>query len=273
MLKALCHFFSWLPLSVIHGIGVVTGFCLHLFSEKFSRRTRQNIASTAIVSSPGESRRLARASALETGKGLIETFAIWFRKRSSVLKLVRGCQGWEHVEAAIASKHGIIFLTPHLGCYEIAALYYAARHPITVLYRPARKDWLETLIAEGRDRDNIKQAPTNMRGIRSLLLALRKGEAIGILPDQVPEAGEGVWAEFFGKPAYTMSLVGRLAESTQAQVLLAFGERLPWGRGYLIHIQPFTAAPTPQNINDAIEQLVRRYPQQYLWSYRRFKNP
>jgi KDO2-lipid IV(A) lauroyltransferase len=112
-----------------------------------------------------------------------------------------------------------------------------------------------------------------------LLKTLRQGEAVGILPDQVPEDNEGEWANFFGRPAYTMTLVGKLVASTDATVLLAFGERLPSGQGYVIHIEPLDPdgvmayPPTAQDVNDGIERIVRQCPEQYLWSYGRFKRP
>lgn len=273
MLKALLRILSILPLTVVHGLGIMVGYLSYLSDKKFSRRIRNNLASTGIADSHSSYMKLVRHNAAETGKGILETFAIWFRSPDTTLNWVRACHGWEHVERARAEGKGIIFLTPHLGCYEITALYYAARHPITVLYRPPRQSWLEPLIEEGRNRSQITLAATNMSGVRSLLKALKNGEAIGILPDQVPEFGEGIWADFFGKPAYTMSLVSKLAENTGATVLMAFGERLPCGRGFVIHIEPLEAEPTPANINLAIEKLVRTRPEQYLWSYRRYKQP
>lgn len=273
MLQALLRLFAALPLPVVHALGVLTGYISYLTDRKFSRRIRNNLASTGIAPTASAYRKLVRRNAAETGKGILETFAVWFRSPASTLRWVKACHGWEHVEQALASGKGLIFLTPHLGCYEITALYYAARHPITVLYRPPRQRWLAPLIEQGRNRSRITLAATNMRGVRSLLKALKQGEAIGILPDQVPELGEGVWADFFGKPAYTMSLVSKLAESTEATVLMAFGERLSWGRGFVIHIAPLDLPPTPANINLGIEHLVRRRPAQYLWSYRRYKQP
>lgn len=210
---------------------------------------------------------------MEMGKGMLETFAIWFRPHERILQWVRECHGWEHVESALADGQGIIFLTPHLGCFEITSLYYAAHHPISVLYRPPRKAWLAPLIHAGRERGLIKLEPTNLKGVRGLLHGLKRGEAIGILPDQVPSAGEGEWASFFGRPAYTMTLVSRLAKSTGATVLMAFGERLADGKGYVIHIEPLHEVATTANLNVAIEKLVRRRPEQYLWSYPRYKVP
>ncbi|SNR78919.1 KDO2-lipid IV(A) lauroyltransferase [Methylobacillus rhizosphaerae] len=273
MLKALLRLFALLPLRLINGVGVLAGWGFYFLSQKMLRRTRKSLTIAGICRTADEYKRLVRRSIIETGKGLVETFAIWFRPQPRILDWVKACHGWEHVEAARAKGQGIIFLTPHLGCYEITALYYAARYPITVLYRPARQKWLAPLIDEGRNRSQVRQVPTNMSGVRSLLKALKQGEAVGILPDQVPEFGEGVWADFFGTPAYTMTLVGKLAQTSGARVLLAFGERLPYGRGYVVHIRPLELEPTPENINQEIAALVRQCPEQYLWSYRRFKRP
>jgi KDO2-lipid IV(A) lauroyltransferase len=272
MPKALLRLLASFPLPLIHTLGAVTGWIIYFSRESFGRRTRKNLDLVNLADSEGN-RRLVYKSICETGKGLLETFAIWFRPLASVIGLVKQVQGWEHVETALAAKKGIIFLTPHLGCYEITSLYYASQHPISVLYRPPRKGWLEPLIEEGRNRGLVKLAPTSLSGVRTLLRALKQGEAVGILPDQVPEPDEGEWATFFGQPAYTMTLVGKLAGSTNATVLLAFGERLSWGRGYVIHIEPLGSEPTAQNINDGIERLVRKRPEQYLWSYGRFKRP
>jgi KDO2-lipid IV(A) lauroyltransferase len=279
MLKVLLRLLALLPLPLIHGAGVLFGYLYFMLFRRRLRRARRNLRWVRTAFSRKNYRQMLHASVRETGKGILETFAIWFRSEQSVLKLVRDCKGWGHVEAAHAKGKGIIFLTPHLGCYEITAIYYAARHPISVLYKPPRNPKLAVLVQEGRQRSHITLAPTNMRGIRTLIKTLKQGQAVGILPDQVPEKGEGEWADFFGRPAYTMNLVGKLTEMSGAIVLLAFGERLPWGRGYVIHIEPLVAcgkpteAPSTQDVNDGIERLVRQCPQQYLWSYGRFKRP
>lgn len=273
MLTWLLKCYARLPLPLIHGLGAIAGWAMFLGSRKFSRWLRQNLAASGIADQPARFRQLLRRSIVETGKSSLETLAVWFRPEAQALSWVRACHGWEHVEAALRAHRGIIFLTPHLGCYEITSLYYAARHPISVLYRPPRKPWLAPLIHAGRARGQVKLAPTNLQGVRGLLRALKQGEAVGILPDQVPSGSEGVWADFFGRPAYTMTLVGKLAQTTGATVLLAFGERLPWGRGFVIHIEPMDELPEPAALNAAIERLVRRKPEQYFWSYQRYKVP
>jgi Kdo2-lipid IVA lauroyltransferase/acyltransferase len=265
--------FARLPLVLIHLIGSLVGWGIYFSSRKTAARMRNNLHASGLCPEPAVFRKVLQRNIAETGKGLVETFAIWFRPHAQTLQWVRECRGWEHVEKALADGGGIIFLTPHLGCFEITSLYYAAYHPISVLYRPPRKAWLEPLIHSGRARGQVTLAPTNLKGVRSLLQALKRGEAIGILPDQVPSAGEGEWADFFGRPAYTMTLVNRLAQSTGATVLMAFGERLAGGKGYIIHIEPLPTLADPAQLNRAIENLVQHCPEQYLWSYARFKTP
>lgn len=262
-----------LPLPIIHGLGIIIGWISYWSDKKFSRRVRNNLHKSKLAHTLKEHRRLVRLNVNETGKAILETLAIWVKSERSVLKWVKHCKGWHYVEDALAAKKGIIFLTPHLGCYEISARYYAAKHPMTILYRPPRKNWLSSIMEDGRQRSKTTLAPTNLSGVRSLLKTLKAGEAVGILPDQVPDLGDGVWATYFDEPAYTMTLVSRLADATNATVLLTYSERLSWGRGYFLHIEPLRTGNTPQDINNAIEHLVRKNPEQYLWSYQRFKQP
>jgi KDO2-lipid IV(A) lauroyltransferase len=170
-----------------------------------------------------------------------------------------------------------MLLTPHLGCFEVAAVYAAQLFPITVLYRPPHVRWLNHLIAAGRARGREKLAPADLRGVRSLFKALKKGEAIGVLPDQVPGRGEGVWVDFFGRPAYTMTLIGRLWDATRPAVFVATARRLAGGTGFAIEIQPLegdlSGTAGARRMNAAIEAAVRGCPEQYLWSYNRYKHP
>jgi KDO2-lipid IV(A) lauroyltransferase len=268
LLRIIAH----LPLPAIHAIGSVVGWW-YFGTGRMARRTHENIAASGIVGDTTELESIARRSMAESGKGALEIIAIWLQPQEKILKWMRACHGWNHVEEAWRDKRGIIFLTPHLGCFEITAQYYAAHRPISVLYRPPRQAWLTPLILSGRARDNIILAPTTLKGVRELVRALKKGDAIGILPDQNPGKNEGEWADFFGRPAYTMTLAHRLAQSTGAKVLMAFGERLPRGRGFIMHIEPLDTDPTPEAINQAIERLILRKPEQYLWSYPRHRKP
>ena len=135
------------------------------------------------------------------------------------------------------------------------------------------------MIEKGRARTSLYLAPADLSGVRGLVKALKRGEAVGMLPDQAPKVGEGRWLPFFGRPAYTMTLAARLAQQTGATVLLARCERLSWGRGFVLVIEPLPAALDDSleaavlQINRAMEHVIRQCPDQYLWGYARYKQP
>ncbi len=273
MLNDLLKLIFKLPLPMLHTVGIAVGWGMYLTDKRFSRRIRDNLLTAKIAANVEEHTKLVHQTAKEIGKGLIESLAIWFNSQNKIVKWVKGCTGWEHVEQALASKKGIIFLTPHLGCYEITSQYVGAQHPLTILFRPPRTKWLLPIMSKGRQQGKVTLAETNMRGVRSLIKTLRNGGSIGILPDQVPNMGEGEWADFFDKPAYTMTLASKLAQTTGATVIMTFGERLSYGRGYHLHFELVGEDASPQSINHCIERLIKLYPAQYLWSYQRYKNP
>lgn len=267
-----------LPLWLLHFLGAAAGWATYLGSRRYAARMRENLTASGVCA-PGGCDRVLRRAVAEAGKSVFELPAVWLRPERRALRLLKKCHGWEHVEAAHRRGKGLIFLTPHMGCFEITSLYYAARHPITVLYRPPRLRWLQPLMEAGRRRGLVTLAPTDVGGVRALFRALRRGEAIGILPDQVPSQGEGVWVDFLGRPAYTMTLAARLARSTGAAIVFAFAERLPHGAGYELWLEPLSEdlpedpAAAAAVINRAVEGLIRKKPEQYLWSYNRYKVP
>ena len=134
-------------------------------------------------------------------------------------------------------------------------------------------------MGHARQRPGLLTAPTTLSGVKQLIKALKSGESVGLLPDQVPPQGMGVMAPFFGRDAYTMTLSARLVQQTGASVLVAWGERLSWGRGYRIHVRPLDR-PLPVMLEDAVilvnqamQALVLQCPGQYLWGYARYKQP
>lgn len=271
MLTLLSKILSCLPLAAIHQLGKMLGWLIHGLTPNAARIQRKNLMQSGLFPHKNELEKAIRSNIAESGKAILETLAIWQWPQQQALQTVKGCNNWHLVEDALNKGKGLIFLTPHLGCFEITSIYYASRHPITVLFRPPKKSWLSPLIDAGRVKGQVKLAPANAQGVRALMQALKKGEAIGILPDQIPAAGEGEWADFFGKPAYTMTLASRLAEKTGATVIMAFGERLADGQGYSIHLTKVESIATPDLLNQAIEQQIKQKPEQYLWRYNRYK--
>jgi len=277
MLALLLRLLARLPLRWLHRLGAMAGWLVYLTSPRYARRLSENLAASGVAHDPTQLADMRRRVVAELGKGAFELPAIWFRPPERADTLMRSVRGWDLVDAARADGRGVLFLTPHIGCFEIAALHAARRMPITILYRPPKLAWLEPLLRAGRTGGLGTLAPTNLTGVRRLLKALRAGEAVGLLPDQVPGTGEGAWAPFFGRPAFTMTLAGRLQRATNCAVLVAFARRLPAGQGFELTLESLDgdlAGPEGTALlNAAIERVVRRCPEQYLWSYNRYKAP
>jgi KDO2-lipid IV(A) lauroyltransferase len=261
-----------LPLPALHALGAVLGWVMYGMSPTYRGLLRANLAQAGYADA-----RTRRAAIASAGRMLAELPAMWFRPHASVAGLVHEVVGEREALAARAQGKPLLFLTPHLGCFEITAQYAARQLPITVIYRPPHMGWLEPLMLEGRSRPNMRLVPADVTGVREVLMALQRGEAAGFLPDQVPSEGEGEWAEFFGRPAYTMTLAAKLAERDNVACFVAYGERLPRGAGYRIVLRPLPAKlpgeSATRRVNRALEAVVRECPGQYLWSYNRYKTP
>lgn len=277
VLLALLRLAARLPLGFFHRLGAGLGVVAYRLSERYSRRMRDNLKRSGVCGDDADYARVLAANIRETGKQGIEMLPLWFGDPARTLALVRSCPGEQRVLDAHAEGRGLILLTPHIGCFEIAAAYAAKYFPITVLYRPPRIGWLRPLVIEGRGRERIRLAPASVQGVRMLLKALKNGEAIGVLPDQVPRFGEGAWVDFFGRPAYTMTLIGRLWQTTRPPVFVAVAIRRPDAQGYDIEVRPvegdLSGEAGVRRMNAAIEDAIRLCPEQYLWAYSRYKVP
>ncbi len=277
MSEAILQWLSRRRLRTLHAMGAVLGWLAWALSPSYRTRLHANAALAGVAPAA------RRASVAEAGRLVMELPRLWLRPADQPIADPVRWEGAEHVEAALGRPGGIMLLTPHMGCFEMAAQSYAerygARQPLTVLYRPARQAWLRRLEEAARGRPHLATAPATLAGVRQLLRALKRGETIGLLPDQVPPQGQGVWAPFFGQPAYTMTLAARLGAQTGACVLLLWCERLAHGAGFVVRVQPLDLA-LPEGdeaaatlLNAAMERLIGQHPGQYLWGYHRYKSP
>jgi len=265
-MTAFARFLGRLPLGLLQALGALAGLLVCLLSSAYRRRLVANLRLAGLPES------LRWRCAMHAGCMIGELPWVWFRPQASVLERVR-CDDVAVLEDAEREGRGVLFLTPHLGAFDLAARFYAARAPITVLFKPPRQPALAPLLQAARDRGNMRGAPASIGGVRAMLRALRGSEAVGLLPDQVPGMGDGAWVPFFGAPAYTMTLPERLARSTGAAVVIAVAERLGPGEGWRVHFERFTEEPTPVAVNRAMERAILRLPAQYLWAYNRYKRP
>ena len=280
---ALFRLLARVPLPLMHAIGGLLGWLVWWLAPKYRQRFRENAESAGFT--PAQYRPAIAAA----GAMAAEIPWLWLRPHDeSVLPRIVRWEGVEALEAALAARKGVILISPHVGSWEtlgqaLGERFHKTYGPMTALFRPARKKWMAELIEGSRDRAGLQTLPTSVAGVRGLIRTLRAGGYTGILPDQVPPLGQGVWAPFFGRPAYTMTLLPRLAQQTGARVFLSACERLPRGRGFVIRLEPLDATAlndpkaTPEAaasaMNEGIERLIRSLPGQYVWDYARYKQP
>lgn len=280
MIKLL-RWFAGLPLSIVHTVGAFLGWMTVLASPSYRARLRDHSQTAGLTAQQ------RRRSVAQAGCMVAELPWLWLAPAHRRIGDFIEWSAPQHMQAALDQGRGLVLLTPHLGSFEVCARAYAERFgqqaALTALYRPARQAWLRELEEAARERPGLHTAPANLAGVRQMIRALRRGETVGLLPDQVPPQGLGTWATFFGREAYTMTLASRLLEQTGASLLLMWAERLERGRGWRVHVlrpgelltgpAPTEAPPDPQAINHLMERLILRAPEQYLWGYHRYKHP
>jgi KDO2-lipid IV(A) lauroyltransferase len=267
-------------LRLLHAWGGALGWAAYGLSPSYRHRLNDNAAAADLT---GPERRAAVADA---GRLVMELPRLWLRPAQQAIDDPVRWEGSELLEALLARGKGLVLLTPHMGSFEVSAQAYAerfgVRQPITVLYRPARQAWLRELEETARARPALATAPANLAGVRLMMRALKRGETVGLLPDQVPPEGMGVWVPFFGRPAYTMTLAARLVQQTGAAVAVLWTERLAHGAGYVVRAMELPVSLPESSgddsasalaINRSMEAVIRMKPSQYLWGYHRYKNP
>ncbi|HET9976401.1 MAG TPA: lysophospholipid acyltransferase family protein [Burkholderiaceae bacterium] len=286
-MHAALRWLSRRSLGFLHTLGAGVGWLGYALSGTYRRRVVENAQRAGIAPA------VRRAAVAHAGRMVAELPRLWLRPRTQALVPAVQWQGAELIERAQAAQRGIVMLTPHLGAFEVIAQAYAERfgaaQPMTALYRPARQAWLRELETTARDRPGLLTAPASLAGVRQMIRALRSGQTVGLLPDQVPPEGMGVWAPFFGQPAYTMTLAAKLVLQTGCPWLLLIGERLPRAAGWRVSVfEPPETLPAADAfggddvahqtecaavMNRAMEFLIRQCPEQYLWGYHRYKAP
>jgi KDO2-lipid IV(A) lauroyltransferase len=275
LLTTLFKSLGMLPLTVLQTLGLFAGWLAWILPGRYKERAWTNLRQAF----PEATRATLRSAILSNGQLMFEMPFWWTRRNETFINSKLSCDNWKQFEVALAKGKGVILLSPHAGCFELLGPVYSSHFPSTVLFRPPRKVWMQDWIVEMRTRRQLNMAPANQKGVRALVKTLIRGNTVGILPDQVPPDGEGVWAPFFGRPAYTMTLVQRLQELSGATIFILAAQRNGIGKGYTLRHKEL-ADPLPKDpeaaaivINREMEEMIRKMPEQYLWGYNRYKAP
>lgn len=264
-----------LPLTLLQRLGRFFGWIAWCLPGSYKESAARNLRQAY----PNYSPLMLRAAMIHVGQLMFEMTYWWTRRDEPALDALLQCDDWQQFDDAATLEKGVILLSPHLGCFELLGPIFAARYSGAILFRPPRMVWLSDWIIKMRSRRQLTMAPANQSGVRTLVKTLLRGRLIGILPDQVPPDGEGVWAPFFGRPAYTMTLVQRLQQLSGATIFVVAAERKAVGKGYLLHYKRLET-PLPDDaqlaatiINQEMEGMISKMPEQYLWGYNRYRTP
>ncbi len=277
-IRLLIKLFARMPFFLLLSIGGAFGRLLWLYNGEMRKVAEKNLALCFPSMNENKRHQLAKQSLIETGKNITEIAALWCNSKEKILSLIKQVEGEEHIKKAITEGRGVILLAPHLGAWEMTGLYLSSVYPMTSMYRPSEMKTLEDTIRTGRTRFGAKLVPTDVRGVRELLTALKKAELIGILPDQDPGVAGGEFAPFFNVQACTMTLSSKLAQKTNADVIACCAKRKKDNSGYELFFSPVNKKINDKNMevsltamNHEVEQLILKCPEQYQWSYKRFK--
>ncbi len=220
--------------------------------------------------------KIIRQSLQHTGKALFEIGAMWRWQESNLCNLVISTVNEEVLIKALNQDRGVILASPHIGAWELISIYVGSQHPMINMFRPSRMKVFDPIIRTARERFGQKMAPTNAAGVRMILKALSQKQIVGILPDQEPDRENGIFTPLYNTPACTMTLLSKLANKNQVPIVFCVMKRLK--KGYELHyldpVEDFhnrdiVIAATA--VNQAVERCIAIAPEQYLWSYKRFR--
>ncbi|GAB6071370.1 lauroyl acyltransferase [Thiomicrorhabdus hydrogeniphila] len=280
LFKVIIKLLSWMPLRLNQAFGSALGRLFYLMPCNNRRITQINIQQVYPELSSKQQQSLVKASLQETAKAFAELGPSWYWSAEKLMKNLVEVKGQELVEQAITRGKGVVFLGPHIGCWESIASYLSLNYPSTILYRPPNIPSIEKFMVQARGRFGANMVATDGRGVRNLMKALKNNEVTAILPDQDPGDSGGVYAPFFGRPARTMTLVSKLLQKTDSACLFAVMQRLPKAQGYILHFLPAEEGIASKDVNVAttalnkgVEKCIAIAPEQYLWSYKRYRKP
>ncbi|MDI5983694.1 lipid A biosynthesis acyltransferase [Halomonas sp. M4R5S39] len=264
-------------LSTLWRLSRLAGPLVHRFSRREREVTEINLAQVYPDRSEAARRELARESLVHSTATMLELGFAWMADPARVEASILEVHGRELLDGARAEGRGVIVLAPHFGNWEVLNFWLSGHFPFTAMYEPPKIDALDPLIRQGRERMGARLVPTNPRGVAALLKALKRCEAIGILPDQEPSWGSGVFAPFFDRPAYTATLLPKLVARTEARVVTGVAKRLP-GRGFALHflaaderVYATDETASATGVNACVEAAIALDPAQYQWEYKRYR--
>jgi Kdo2-lipid IVA lauroyltransferase/acyltransferase len=267
-----------IPLKMLSPLARFMGWLLWVSGSESRKVTEENLRICFPEKTEPERIHIAKQRMWHLSMTVLELGAVWCWTPQKLLEYMDTPQNEALLDQLVAKGKGVVLLVPHHGNWEALGPYVGSKHPLVCLYQPPKIEAVGNIVLKSRSRFSSELAPTNAKGVKMLLKALKRGEVVSILPDQVPPAGSGDFAPFFGTPALTMTLVYNLLKRTGASVAISYAKRVNGQK----HFQPIFREVSPalyssdtqksiEALNESVESVVSECPEQYQWEYKRFK--
>lgn len=273
----LIRLLSWLPLRLGYWLALLPAAVLYILPWRKHPVIRTNLEIAFPDQSQHERRRLHWHNLVAMVRLVLETGAVWYWPAARLKRAVREVRGQEHLDRARSAGRGVLVIAGHHGNWEINALHIGLSGPFSGLYKAPRDPAVDQALTASRTRFGARLIAAGSPAMRHMLRALKDGATVGLLIDQLPRQGQGVFAPLFGRPALTMTLVQRLVQRTGCAVIFSDCQRLPGGAGWALEYLPVPSAIGDQDpvvaataLNHCLEACIRRQPAQYLWLYKRY---
>ena len=269
---------STLPLGALQAIGAALGGITAWLPARPRRVTDINLRMAFRGAADAQRARLARTSLVQSGRAMLELAAVWFHPVDRVLASIVETTGESCFSDAAAEGRGVLVATMHLGSWELGQLHMGRRYNSVTMYRAPRIRELSAKLNAARTRAGGTMVELNLTGARGAIRHIERGGVVVFAADQDPGIGAGIFSRFFGVLTNTTTLFARLVQRTGARVVIGWSERLPHGRGFRLHFRAAGPAVYAKDLaaatdalNAELEAAIRTLPEQYLWSYKRFR--
>lgn len=268
-----------LPLCILQLMASWVAFFLSSYDSSFKRISEINLKLAYPDLTQLQQQALLKASLKSQCSTYFEFLKCWGMPAEYSLSLLKNFHGEQHFHDAIANQKGIIVVVLHFGCWELLNAWLNLYSEPVIMYKPNKHPAINRYILASRENFNAKLVETDEHGVRAIFKHLKQGGLTVILPDHLPKASGGLYSELFGQPALSSTLVSKLAAKTQCNVIGLSCIRNPDGSSFDVHCRPLSdeilsrdTQHSLDSLNREIESMISLAPEQYLWSYKRFRN-